>query len=122
MEAVLKDTAKKIGRPPRGATVKIGADLSPKAADALEALAQTRKVKKWEVIERLLLDAANGPPQLPVEAQEIASEAADFIEAHSGRDAATALKLAWGMALALAKRNTDKEFPMEMPPSQPKGA
>ena len=89
--------------------------MSPHAADLIRAAAEAGKVPAWRVVELAILAAHDGPrapstdstatapTSLPPEAQEIAQEAAAFMDAHVNCPAAlAALRRAWKQALALA--------------------
>ena len=104
------------GGRPRGKTREVEIvqlRLSPHAAELLRSLADQGKVPAWQVVETAILAAhaiagvpAPTPGQsLAPEAQEIAQEAAAFLEAAADRPAALkALRRAWKQALALAQR------------------
>ena len=104
------------GRPKReGARVRVaGLDLSPRAAELLRAAVEAGKVPAWQVVERAILAALDGPggsnpTPLPPEALEIAAEVAAFLEGQEDRPAAVAaLRRAWKQALALARHDVQK--------------
>lgn len=100
------------GRPKRGESVKVGGiDLSPKAAELLQAHLESTKLPLWKVFDDLVKIGLGGeaPPEptpaLPPLACEIAQEVRAFLGAHldNPQRAARTLRRSWTQALSMAE-------------------
>ncbi len=103
------------GRPQRGPVARMRLDLSPEAASILEAHAEAAGMPVWRVVDDLIRVALAGQvppdplPKLPPVVQEIAQEAAHFLEAQEDpRAAARALRRAWGQALVMVSHEINR--------------
>ena len=96
----------------KGRKVNFSASITPEAAAALDKIAAESGRAKREIVESLILGAAQGPTPIPKEILALAQEAANFLALHNGSDKAIQiLEHAIWTAMAMARHNmsSDKE-------------